>query len=216
MANVSRPWGFGRVRFWDSSDFKGIGVTYAFSASQANDAYVGDVALFDATNRTASLSDPFMPALPFIKPAVAALTTTLIRGAIIGFYPEPEYNMTTSASLGLMFRKASTLRYGIVVEDVSVIFEAEESGNSYVSTSNNGINKTVDIAYTAGSQVTGISAVVIDGTSFQTAAARPFRAWRYSERVDNFNFVAADSNSRAHFDLLIANSELAANSGFGA
>lgn len=216
MANVSRPWGFRPVRFWDSSDFTGLGVTYAFSASQANDAYVGDLAQFDTVNRTASLADPFMPALPFVKPVVAPLVAAVFRGFIIGFYPEPEFNMSTSASLGLNYRKASTLRYGIVAEDVSVIFEGEETGNSYVSTSNNGINKTADIVYAAGSQLTGISAVTIDATTFQTAAARPLRAWRYSERIDNFNFVPGDANSRAHFDVMIANSELAANGGFGA
>lgn len=216
MANVSRPWGFRPVKFWDSSDFNGAGFTYAFSASQANDAYVGDLAQFDTVNRTASLADPFLPALPFVKPVVAALTTALFRGFIIGFYPEPDFNMVTSASLGLMYRKASTLRYGIVAEDVSVLFEGEETGNSYITAANNGINKTADILYTAGSQVTGISAVTIDATTVQTAAARPLRLHNYAQRVDNFNFVAADANSRAHFDVMIANSELAANSGFGA
>lgn len=216
MANVSRPWGFRPVRFWDSSSYSGAGVTYAFSAAQANDAYVGDLVTFDTANRTASLADPFMPAVPFVKPVVAPLVTAVFRGFIAGFYPEPEYNMNTSASLGLMFRKASTLRYGVVAEDTAVIFEGEETGNSYVTAANNGVNKTADIVYVAGSQVTGISAVTIDATTFQTAAARPLRAWRYTERVDNFNFVAADANSRAHFDVMIANSDLAANSGFGA
>lgn len=216
MANVSRPWGFRAVRYFGGAAWNGQCQTYAFSAAQANDAYVGDVVQFDATNRTASLTDPFLPAAPFVQPVVAALTTAVFRGIVVGFYPEPEFNMVTSASLGLMYRKLSTLRYGLVVEDPFVIFEAEETGNSYVSTSNNGINKTADITYTAGSQVTGISAVVLNGASFQTAAARPFRALRYTQRIDNYAFVAADTNSRAHFDVLIANSDLAANAGFGA
>jgi len=216
MANVSRPWGFRPVRYWDGSQWNGQCQTYAFSASQANDAYVGDVVNYDTANRTASLADPFLPACPFLKPNVAAIVAATFRGVVVGFYPEPEYNMNTSASLGLMYRKASTLRYGLVAEDVSVIFEAEETGNAYVTASNNGINKTVDILYAAGSQVTGISAVTLDATTFQTAAARPFRALRYTQRVDNFNFVAADANSRAHYDVIIANGDLTANSGFGA
>lgn len=214
MANVSRPWGLRPSRYFDGSAWNVQGQTYAFSASQANDAFVGDLVQFDSTNRTAALADPFLPALPFIQPVVAALTTNTFRGVIVGFYPEPEFNMTTTASLGLQYRKASTLRYGVVIDDVSVIFEAEETGNSYTSTSNNGIGKTVDISYTAGSTVTGISGVVLNG--FQTAAVRPLLAYRYTERVDNFNFTASDANSRAHFDVLIVNSDLIKNGSQGA
>jgi hypothetical protein len=213
MANVSRPWGLRPSRYWDGSAWNVQAQTYAFSASQANDAYVGDLVQFDSTNRTAALADPFMPALPFVQPVVAGLTTNTFRGVVVGFYPEPEFNMTTTASLGLQFRKASTLRYGVVAEDVSIIFEAEETGNSYTSTSNNGIGKTADISYTAGSQVTGISAVTLTG--FQTAAVRPLMALRYTERIDNFNFTASDANSRAHFDVMIVNSDIAKNGSQG-
>lgn len=215
MANVSRPWGFRPVRYLGGAKWNGLTQTYAFSASQANDAFVGDVVRFDTTNRSGSLTDPYIPAVPFVQPVVAALTTNTIRGVIVGFLPQPEFNMTPSASLGVMYRVASTFRYAAVAEDPDVVFEAQESGNSYVTAANNGINKTADIAYTAGSTVTGVSATVIDGTSFQTAAVRPFRAHRYTERVDNFNFTASDVNSRAHWDVQIANSDLA-NANLGA
>lgn len=214
MANVSRPWGFRPERYLDGSKWNAITQTYAFSAAQANDAYVGDMVQFDATNRSSAIVDSFVQLCPFVLPVVTAITTAVFRGVIIGFYPQPEFNMSATASLGTMFRAASTFRYVMVEEDPAVIFEAEEVGNSYVSTSNNGINKTATIAYTAGSQVTGISAVTIDATTFQTAAVRPWRFHRYTQRVDNFNFVAGDANSRAHLDVQIANSDLAnANTG---
>src|SRR5258705_7822234 len=215
MANVSRPWGFRPLRYLTGGVWNAITETYAFSASQANDAYVGDVVTFDTANRPSAVVDNFVQLAPFIKPVVAALTTAVFRGVIVGFYPEPEFNMSPTASLGTMYRKLSTFRYAMIMEDFDVILEAEETGNSYVSTSNNGINKTADIVYTAGSQVTGISATNIDATTFQTAAVRPFRALRYTQRLDNFNFVAGDANSRAHWDVLIANSDLA-NANFGA
>lgn len=215
MANVSRPWGFRPSRYLTGSKWNAVTETYAFSAAQANDAYVGDVVRFDATNRSSAVVDNFVQLAPFVLPVVAAMTTVAYRGVVVGFYPEPEFNMAPTASLGTMYRKLSTFRYAAIMEDPDTILEAEETGNSYVSTSNNGINKTADIVYAAGSQVTGISGVTIDATTFQTAAVRPFRALRYTQRLDNFNFVAGDANSRAHWDLLIANTDLA-NANFGA
>jgi hypothetical protein len=216
MANVSRPWGFRPVVFWNGNMWNAQTQVYAFSAAQANDAYVGDVVQFDNTNRTAALTDAYYPGVPLVKPVVAALTVNIFRGVIVGFLPQPYFVNTPTASLGTMFRAASTVRYVAVAEDVNVIFEAEETSNSYVTALNNGINKTADILYAAGSQVTGISAVTLDGTSFQTAAVRPWFAHRYTPRIDNFNFSAADVNSRAHFNVLIANSDLFKNGTLGA
>lgn len=215
MANVSRPWGFRPERYLDGSKWTAVTQTYAFAAAQANDAYVGDMVTFDATNRSSAIVDNFVQLAPYVQPVVAAITTGVFRGIIVGFVPQPEFNMSPTASLGFMYRAASTFRYGLISEDTAAIYEAEETGNSYVTTSNNGINKTADIVYAAGSQVTGISGVTLNGAAFQTAAVRPWRALRYTQRVDNFNFVAADANSRAHWDVLIANSDLA-NANLGA
>lgn len=212
MANVSRPFGLRPTRYLNSSAWNGQAQLYGFSASQANDSYKGDVVQFDATNRTAALTDPYMPGLPFVLPFVASITTTTTRGVVVGFLPEPDFSMTPTASLGLTYRKASTARYVLVIDDVGVIFEAEEAGNSYTSTSSNGVNTTFDISYVAGSTITGISKSKITGS--QTAAVRPLRALWFTQRPDNFNFLSTDTNSATHFDLLLANSDLAqANKG---
>lgn len=216
MANISHVFGFRPARYLDSAPYNGQTQLYGFSAAQANDAYKGDLVRFDTTNRTLSLADLYYPALPVVLPVVAALTTTSFRGVIAGFIPQPEFSMSATASLGTMYRQASTLRYAFIVEDIAVIFEAEESGNGYTSAAVNSINKVGDIAYTAGSQLTGISKVVLDATTVSVAAVKPFRYLRYTAKVDNFNFVAADANSRAHYDVMINNSDLFVQSSIGA
>lgn len=216
MANITHPFGFRPVRYLDSSPYNGQTQLYAFSSSQANDAYKGDLVQIDTANRSISLSDAYFPALPTVKPVVAALTTNSLRGIIAGFVAQPEFVQTATASLGTLFRQASTQRYGWIVEDWDVVFECEEQGNSYTSTSNNAVNKVADIVYTAGNQTTGISGVKIDATTVSTGAVKPFRVLRYTGRVDNFAFTSADTNSRAHLDLMINNSDLFVQSSTGA
>jgi hypothetical protein len=155
-----------------------------------------------------ALTDRYYPALPVVKPVVAALTTNAFRGVIAGFIAQPEFSMTATDSLGTMYRQASTLRYAFIVEDWDVVFEAEETGNGYTTAANNSINKVGDIAYTAGSTSTGISKVVLDAATVSVAAVKPFRYLRYTAKVDNFNWATTDTNSRAHYDVMINNSDL--------
>lgn len=207
--NADRPNGFRAVRYLDGSPYNGQNEAYAFSASKNENAFLGDVVLIDTTNRSTALTDRYLPGVLFLDPATAGVTTTPIRGVIAGFVPEPDFNHTPTASLGLKYRAASTARYAWVVVDPHVVFEAQEDGQSYVTAADNALNKTMDLAYTAGSTLTGVSGAELDSSDAQTAAARPFRLLRYSQRADNFGFVAADTPSNAKFDVLIANSDLA-------
>mgnify|MGYP006267132991 CR=1 FL=1 len=218
MANTSRIFGFRPVRYLNGAAYNGQAQTYGFSASDTNACFKGDVVAFDSTNRSTALTDAFVPGVQLISAKVAAFTTGAFRGIAVGFYAQPEFSQNSQASLGLLYRVASTARYALVIDDPMVVFEVEESGNSYTSASSNGLNKTTDIGYSAGNTTTGISGVVIAGAGFQTAAGRPFRALRYTQRVDNFNFTASDANSRAHFDVIMANSDLvqAVGTNFGA
>lgn len=208
-SNVNRPNGLRAMRYLDGSPYNGQNELYGFSASQANNAFLGDLCQVDTTNRSVALTDKYAPGVPVIQPVVAALTTNAFRGVIAGFVPEPEFSQSPTASLGLKYRALSTARYAFVAQDYGVVFEAQEDAQSYTSAAANGLNKTTDITYTAGSTLTGVSGVQIASAGFQTAAARPLRAVRYTQRVDNFGFVAADNPSYARFDMLIANSDLA-------
>lgn len=209
MANTNRSFGFRPDRFIGGAPWTGEQTLYAFSASQANNAYNGDVVQFDATNRTVALTDNYRPGLPFVKPVVAAVTTTAIRGVIVGFVPQPDFNMSATASLGLAYRVLSTARFVWVVDNYMVVFEAQEDENSYVSASNNLIGKVGDIAYTAGSAITGTSGAQLDSSDFTTGSARPFKALQYTPRPNNFNFSASDTLSYAKVDAQIVNSDLA-------
>ena len=126
MANTSRPFGVRPERYMDGAAWNGATTLYAFSASDATAAYKGDMVSFDATNRSTALTDIYAPGIPFVKTVAAALTTSTFRGVIAGFVPQPEFNQTATASLGFMYRAASTARYVWVVDDPAVVFECQE------------------------------------------------------------------------------------------
>lgn len=205
--NVNRPFGLRATRYIGGSKWNGQSQLYSFSASQANNAYLGDLVQFDSTNRGTAITDVYAPGIPCVKPVVSTLTTNTFRGVIAGFLPQPEFSQSATASLGYQYRPASTAGYVFIVDDLDVIFEAQETGNAYVSATDNGINKTCDITYVAGSATTGVSGVYLNTPA--TSGAKPLRIHRYTQRPDNFGFAAGDTNSYAHMDVSIANSDLA-------
>ena len=208
MANTTHIFGFRPSNYFDGTTWNGQTHLYGFSSSQANNVYKGDVVAIDTTNRATALADVYAPQIPVLKPLVAAMTTTAFRRIVVGFVPEPENVQSATASLGLMYRKLSTARYGWVIDDTNVVFEVEEKGtNSYVSDSNNGVNKGVDITYTAGNTTTGIAAVAVDGGTIGTTQL-PFRLLWNTRRPDNWNYVASDSVSKIHWDVTMMNSDL--------
>lgn len=205
--NVSRPLGLRPTRFLKGAKWNGESQLYAFSASQANNAFVGDLVQFDDTNRATAITDPYAPGIPCVKPVVATLTTNTFRGVIVGFVVAPEFSNSPTASLGLYYRVASTARYVHIVDDIDVVFQAQESGNAYVTALNNGVNKTSDITYVAGNTLTGNSGVYLNTPA--TSGVKPLRINRYSQYPNNFGFVAGDTDSYAQMDVTIANSDMA-------
>lgn len=214
MANTARPYGLRPERYLSGTPWNGQTQLYFHSASDATAIYKGDVVGIDTTNRSNGIVDPYSPGIPAVSAKTAALTTTAYRGVVAGFLPQPEFNMSVTATLGLQYVQASTARYLWVVDDPWVVFTAQEiASNSYTSTTANGINKTCDLSYVAGNTTTGISKSGVTG--FQTAAVRPFRAQRMTAWPDNFGFSASDSIPYTWWDLTIANSDLA-NANLGA
>lgn len=214
----NRPSGAKPSRYLNGTDWNGQFQLYGTSTSNAVAMYKYDLVSFDSTNRSLALTDP-LPALPLVAAVASDITTAVQRGVCVGFLPEPEFNMTVSASLGLMYRVGSTKRYVQVVDDPFVIYTVQEEAQSYTSASNNAINKSAGTDYVAGSTTTGVSGMTLKSSDVQTAAARPFRILRYTGTVDNFLWVAADNPSYAKFDVLLANSDLygtAAMTTFGA
>jgi hypothetical protein len=210
-SNPNRPQGFRPLRYLSGADWNGQAQLYSFNAANAVAAFIYDICSFDTTNRSLALTDNYQPALPNIQTVASDITTAIQRGVIVGFLPEPEFNMTVTASLGLKNRVASTKRYAWVIDDPFVVYQIQENGQSYTSAASNAINKTVGTLYTAGSTTTGVSGTQLKSADVQTAAARPMRVLRYSPDVNNFGFVAADNPSNAKFDVLLVNSDLFAS-----
>lgn len=211
MANLSRPFGFRPTRYLNSSPYMGNHTLYAVSASDATAMFVGDTVKVDSTNDTTALTDPLAPAIPFVAVTGGTITTAVYRGAVVGFVPEPEFNMAGRASLGLYYRLASTARYVYVVDDPAVVFEAQESGtNSYVSATNNPVNKLLDITAGAGVTSTGISGYTLTGAAGGATTNKPFRVMRLTQRVDNWFSAASDTTPNWHWDVIMANSDLVA------
>ena len=200
MANVSRPQGLRPERYQDGTNWNGQANLYWFSASQANNAFIYDLAQIDTTNRTNGATDNYVPGIPAIQPAVAGITTNAFRGVIVGFVVQPDFNMSVTASLGLKYRVLSTARYAWVVDDPAVIYQAQESAGPTA----NALNKTADIVYTSGNTTTGVSKVEVGSATIQTAAVRPLRLVRYSFNIDN-----DVSAANVRWDILSANSDLA-------
>lgn len=208
MANVSRPSGFIPLRYRNGADWNGQANTYAYSASDSVASYKYDLVNFDSTNRTDSLTSKFMPGLPFVASVASDITTAAQRGVVVGFYPEPEFNNTNTASLGLMYRVGSTARWAMVVDDPDVIFSAQEEAGGYTSASNNFIGKAIGTDYVAGSTITGVSRATIKSSDSQTAAVRPWKVLRFVPSVDNFNFTAGENPTNAKYEILPFNWDL--------
>lgn len=209
MANSSHIFGFRPQRYLNAGSWTGQTQMYGFSASNSTAAFKGDVVQIDDTNRSTALTDAYAPGIPFVK-ASAALTTTVFRGVIAGFVPQPEFSQAATASLGTMYRLASTARYGWVVDDYDVVFEVEESGtNSYTSASNNAINKLIEIGtVSSGNTTTGISGYTVVGSLVATTNY-PFRILRLTQRPDNWGSTASTTSPYWHWDVMMANSDLA-------
>lgn len=210
MANTSHVFGFRPSGYLNNSPYTGKSNLYAHSASNSGTIFRGDPVQIDDTNRSTALADPYVPGVPFVKAVVGALTTTVFRGIAVGFVPQPEYVQTATASLGTMYVIASTARYVFVVDDAAVIFEVQESGtNSYVSASNNFINKLAEVGtVSSGNTATGVSGFTIVGSSGATTNL-PFRVLRLTQKPDNFLSLASDAVPNWHWDVMMANSDLA-------
>jgi hypothetical protein len=211
MANVLRPVGLRPSRYLNGSPFNGQSQLYFFAAANATSAFKGDIVQFDSTNRSNGITDPYSPGVPAVKAVAASITAitaaNVPRGVIAGFLPQPEFNMSVTATLGLQYRVASTLRYAWVIDDPMMIYQSQEiTANSYTSTTANGINKTCDISWVSGNTTTGISKSGVTG--HQTSIALPLRAIRMSAVVDNWNFTSSDGTPGTWWDVMFNGTDL--------
>jgi hypothetical protein len=113
-----------------------------------------------------------------------------------------------------MYRVNSTARYVWVVDDYLTIFEGQQILNSWTTATENMVNSSADIDYTAGSTTTGISGVQVAASS---TGKLPLRVLRLTQRVDNFISTASDTSAYFKVDVMNMSSDLGLNAvGVGA
>ncbi len=217
MANLSRVRGFLPTGYIGGAAYNGEHTLYAVSASDATAMFIGDLVKVDTTLDTTALTDAYAPAIPFVKVTGGTITTTVYRGVAAGFLPEPMFSQSGRASLGLSYRLASTARYVMVVDTSTVVFEVEESGtNSYVSATNNPVNKLLDVTAGSGVTTTGISGYTVTGAAGGGTTNLPIRVLRLTQRPNNFLSAASDTSPFWHWDVIMANNDLVAPNMTGA
>jgi hypothetical protein len=175
MANADRPFGLRPVMHLDGSPWNGKVSTYLVPSTDGTAIYVGDPVKSGGTGGAAGTIVYGQNCEGMATVAVAAAGDTL-RGVVIGFSP-------LQSNLETLHRAASTARLAYVVDSPDVVFEVQsDEGGAALALID--IGENADILYTAGSAVTGRSAVELDSSSHVTATAQ-LRILGFVQRVDN-------------------------------
>lgn len=125
MANANRPTGLSPVKHITGAPYNGQANVYAIPAASTKAFAIGDPVVSTGKGGAAD-------GTPFIDLAAA---TGAIRGVIVGISDQP-FGMAKVANPDTSFRPAVAQTkdwYALVVDDPSVIFEAQESGTAKVA-----------------------------------------------------------------------------------
>lgn len=173
MANVDSPFGFKPVKHLNGSPWNGKYNIYYVPSTDNTAIYLGDLVTMSGTADATGM-------YPGVQQTAAADIT--IVGVAIGFGTTPDLIANPDA-LGTRYRAAATARYVAVVDDPTVIFEAQEDsvGENLAITA---VGNNCDVAVTAGSATTGVSAMEID-SSDKVTTAQQLRIMRVVNRPDN-------------------------------
>ena len=205
MANISNPNGFVPLRMLGGGDWRGLVRTYYVPASDGTAIYVGDVVKHNSTGGAAGTSAFGMntEGMPSVIRVSGGTTGQDIVGVVVGFSPNPDSLMTKH-------RAASTLRLVRVCPVEGVIFEAQEDAvTTPIAVTMLGSNFA--FTTTAGSAVTGISAMAIDSDSNNTTSTLPLRVLRLVPRVGNALNAAGAGSDPARYEVMFNTSLHAQN-----
>jgi hypothetical protein len=188
MANVSRINGFRPVKHVDGSPWNGQVNRYFVAASDATAIFNGDLVKLAAVSDTQGQT--VIPGVPSIggtqgATAFVAGTDTAAVGVAVGFMINP-LNLNTP-----QYRTASTAMYALVVDDPTVIFEAQVDTTTYPGGSAGiigaaGFNKNYSVTNAGGgSTVTGLSGMTVGLSTAATTSTLTLKAMGASQKVDN-------------------------------
>jgi hypothetical protein len=149
---------------------------YLVPSGDGTAIYVGDPVKSGGTAGAAGVTVNGIDVEGMATIAVAAAGDTL-RGVVVGFLP-------VQTNLETLHRVASTNRIALVCDQPDVIFEVQEDsvGNDVAATQ---VGNNFDIAYTAGSTVTGRSKVMLDSSDASGTSTAQLRLLGYVKKPGN-------------------------------
>lgn len=180
MANLNAPKGLLPVQHLDGSPYNGKVNMYLVPASDGTAMFVGDPVKSGGTAGAVGSSANGIPTegMPTVTTAAAGNT---LRGVVVGFLPNQD-------NLMQKHRAASTLRIALVADSPDIVFEIQEDAVG-APTALVDVGENADIVYTAGSALTGISAVQLD-SSDHVATTAQLRILGFVNRPGNEAAVA--------------------------
>lgn len=174
MANINAPSGFRVVQVGAGSAHRGSVNLYYIPSTDSTATFVGDlVKLTGAGDATGN---------PVVTSATAVGDDVV--GVVVGFVADP-------TRLDLKHRLASTERYAFVADAAEVILEAQDSG----TTAAGDVGQNIQPSFgTAGSALTGVSGMQLDGTTKATTNTHMFKIVKVVQRPN----VELGANGKFH------------------
>ena len=168
MANTDARAGLIPIKHRNGAPYTGSPNSYFINASYATELFIGDPVVKNGTSNTSGVEGTFgtmfaAGTLPEIEKATAG-DSNFITGVIVGF-------MATKTNLETTTSPASTQGVAFVVDDPDVVFEIQEdNAGAALAATDVGLNANLIFTH-AGSSVTGLSGVELDGGSNPSANA---------------------------------------------
>lgn len=174
MANATTAFGFRPVKPPDPSSL----ITVCLLASYATDVFIGDAVI---PGGSGEVINGYMT----VTRAIAGSTNAM--GVIVGFEPQSPDALTSR------YGAASTLRYAKIVPTYAhTIFEVQANASVAITDMGNGF----DLVATAGSTVTGFSAMALDVSTAATTGTT-LRLLGFVNRPDN-EFATAQTGTKCY------------------
>lgn len=176
MSSVSRLNGLKPVKMLNSAAYNGQATMYFMPASDATVVMVGDLVKLLGSARSPT-------GVPTVTRAAAS---DAVVGVVVGITFEgmgdvqnvpPVNDLNTP-----VYRRASTDRYVMVVDDPMVVFEIQASANTIAVTD---VGNNANVRATAGSTTSGSSGFDLDVSTIATTATLPLKIVGFPYRPDN-------------------------------
>lgn len=184
MASVATPYGLRAVNRLDGLPYAGATRLFPIASGYATNIFYGDIVSFAAGTLTRTSG-----------------TTSLTNGigVFVGVtYTDPNLKYKVFRQYYPANTAASDIQ-AVVIDDPKVLFQIQGSGSVVAAN----IGKNAGIVNTAGSTVTGNSAITLDVSTIATTATLPFRLVDYvngpfSALGDAFTDVLVKWNQGIH------------------